>query len=108
MCKAITKAGVDINADDIEDCHRVGNKGQTIVKFGKRNVSRQILRVRKDLKIKMTDIDLTWQSKLFINHSLCPYYRMLCSKTKTMYQKCKMDSFYVPNCNIKIRLQENT
>ena len=29
VCKAITKGGVDINADDIEDCHRVGNKGQT-------------------------------------------------------------------------------
>ena len=23
VCKAITKAGVNINADDIEDCHRV-------------------------------------------------------------------------------------
>ena len=29
VCKAITKGGVDIKADDIEDCHRVGNKGQT-------------------------------------------------------------------------------
>ena len=48
-CKAITKAGVDINTDDIEDCHRVGNKGQTIIKFGKRKVSRQVLSVRKDL-----------------------------------------------------------
>ena len=27
VCKAITKAGIDIKADDIEDCHRVGNKG---------------------------------------------------------------------------------
>ena len=40
VCKAITKAGVDITGDDIEDCHRVGNKGQTIIKFGKRKVSR--------------------------------------------------------------------
>ena len=30
------------NADDIEDCHRVGNKGQNIIKFGKRKVSRQV------------------------------------------------------------------
>ena len=63
LCKAITKAGVDITADDIEDCHRVGNKGQTIIKFGKRKVSRQVLSVRKDLnKVKMSDIDLTGQS----------------------------------------------
>ena len=108
VCKAITKAGVDITADDIEDCHHVGNKGQTIIKFGKRKVSRQVLSVRKDLnKVKMSDIDLTGQSTLYINQSLCPYYRMLWSKTKTLYQKGKIDSFYVSNGNIKIRLQEN-
>ena len=27
VCKAITKAGVDITADNIEDFHRIGNKG---------------------------------------------------------------------------------
>ena len=108
VCTVITKAGVDITADNIEDCHRVGNKGQTIIKFGKRKVSRQVLSVRKDLnKVKMSDIDLTGQSTLYINQSLCPYYRMLWSKTKTLYQKGKIDSFYVSNGNIKIRLQEN-
>ena len=65
VCKVITKAGVDITADDIEDCHRVGSKGQTVIKFGKKKVSRQVLSVRKDLnKIKMSDIDLTEQSTL--------------------------------------------
>ena len=108
VCKAITKAGVDITPDDIEDCHRVGNKGQTIIKFGKRKVSRQVFSVRKDLnKVKMSDIDLTGQSTLSINQSLCPYYRMLWSKTKTLYQKGKIDSFYVSNGNVKIRLQES-
>ena len=108
VCKAITKAGVDITPDDIEDCHRVGNKGQTIIKFGERKVSRQVLSVRKDLnKVKMSDIDLTGQSTLYINQSLCPYYRMLWSKTKTLYKKGKIDSFHVSNGNIKIRLQEN-
>ena len=60
LCKAITKAGVDITTDYIEDCHRVENKGQTIIKFGKRKVSRHVLSVRKNLsKVKMSDIDLT-------------------------------------------------
>ena len=98
VCKTITKAGVDITADDIEDCHSVGNKGPTIIKFGKRKVSRQVLSVRKDLnKVKMSDIDLTGQSALHISQSLCPYYRMLWSKTKTLHQKGKIDSFYVSN-----------
>ena len=108
VCKAITKAGVNINVDEIEDCHRVGKKGQTIIKFCKRKVSRQVLSVRKDLnKVKRSDIDLTGQNTLYINQSLCPYNRTLWSKTKTWYQKCKIDSFYVSNGNIKIRLEEN-
>ena len=91
VCKAITKAGVDINADDIEVCRRVGNKGQTIIKFGKRKVSRHVLSVRKDLnKVKMSNIDLTGQSTLYINQSLCPYYRMLWFKTKTLFQQGKV------------------
>ena len=90
--KSITKAGVDITADDIEDCHRVGNKGQTMIKFGKRKVTRQMLSVRKDLKkVKMSDIDLTRRSSLYMNQSLCPYYRMLWSKNKTLYQKSRID-----------------
>ena len=57
VCKVITKAGVDITADDIEDCHCVGNKGETLIKFGKRKVSRQVLCVRKDLnKVKMSNL----------------------------------------------------
>ena len=55
MCKAITKAGVDINANDIEDFHRVGNKDQTIIKFDKNKVSRKVLSVKKDLtKVKIS------------------------------------------------------
>ena len=46
VCKAITKSGVDINADEIEDCHRVRNIGKTIIGLGKRKVSRQVLSAR--------------------------------------------------------------
>ena len=69
--KTITKAEVDITADDIEDCHRVRNLSQTIIKFGKRKLLRQVLSVRRDFnKVKMSNIDLTGQSKLYINQSL--------------------------------------
>ena len=50
VCKAITKTGAKVSDKDIEDCHRVGKRGTTIVKFCKRKVSKQVLNVRKDLK----------------------------------------------------------
>ena len=33
VCKTITKAGVEVSDKDIEDCHRVGKRDTTIVKF---------------------------------------------------------------------------
>ena len=80
-------AGVDINAGDIEYCHCVGNKDKTIIKFGKRKVSSQVLSVKKELnKVQMSDIDLTGQSTTYINQSLCPCNGMLFSKSKILYQ----------------------
>ena len=45
--KAITKTGVKVSDKDIEDCHRICKRGTTIIKFCKREVSRQVLNVRK-------------------------------------------------------------
>ena len=71
VCKAITKAGVAVSDKDIEDCHRVGKRGTTIVKFCKRKVSKQVSNVRKDLtKLSIEDLQLTGQGKLYINQSL--------------------------------------
>lgn len=39
VCLAISKAGLILINDNIEDTHRVGNRGQTIVKFARRKVS---------------------------------------------------------------------
>ena len=35
VCKAITKAGVELSDKDIEDCHRVGKRGKPLLSFVK-------------------------------------------------------------------------
>ena len=40
VCKAITKAVVEVSHKEIEDCHGVGKRGTIIVKFCKRKVSK--------------------------------------------------------------------
>ena len=102
VCKAITKASVEVSDKDIEDCHRVGKRGTTIVKFCKRKVSKQVLNVRKDLtNLSMEDLELAGQSKLHINESLCPYYRVLWSKSKSLHRMGKIFSYYVSNGTVK-------
>ena len=94
---------------DIEDCHRVGKRGTTIVKFCKRKVSKQALNVRKDLtKLSMKDLQLTGQGKLYINQSLCPYYRVLWSKSISIHSMGKIFSYYVSNVTVKIKIEETS
>ena len=109
VCKAITKACVEVSDKDIEECHRVGKRGTNIVQFCKREVLKQVLNVRKDLtKLSMEDLQLTGLGKLYINQSLCPCYRLLQSKRKSLHRMGKIFSYYVSNGTVKIKMQETS
>ena len=57
VCKVIKKDSVEVSDKSIEDCHRVGKRGISIVKFCKREVSKQVLNIREDLKkLSMEDL----------------------------------------------------
>ena len=89
------KLGSDISPDRIEACHRVGRANDTvIVKFSRRKECQHVWSVKKDMKkLTLEDLELPGNSKLFINRSLCPYYKMLCSKSKKFHSLSKIHRF---------------
>ena len=91
------KLGCDISPDRIEACHRVGRTNDTvIVKFSRRKDCQHVWNVKKDLKkLTLEDLELPGNSKLFINRSLCPYYKMLWSKSKKLHSLSKIHSFFI-------------
>ena len=104
------KLGCDISPDCIEACHCVGRTNDTvIVKFSRRKDCQHIWDVKKDLKkLTLEDLELPGNSKLFINRSLCPYYKMLWSKSKKLHSLSKIHSFFISGDTIKIRVNENS
>ena len=63
----------------------------------------------KDLtKLSMEDFQLTGQGKLYINQSLCPYSRVLWSKSKLLHRMGKIFSYYAFNATVKIKIQETS
>ena len=56
----------------------------------------------------LEDIGLPEEAKIFINQSLCPYYRILWSKCKKLHSLDKIHTFYVSNGTIKIKISENS
>ena len=104
------KIGCTIDLTFIDDCHRLGkNNDKVIVKFTRRKDCKQILRVKKDLRdLNMYDLDLPWGTKLHINQSLCPYYRILWLKAKKLHNIGSINHFYISSGTIKIKVTENS
>ena len=66
-----------------------------------------MLSVKKNLqKLKMEDIGLTGDNKVFINHSLCPYYRVLWSKSKVLLNMGKINRLMVLSGTVKVKISK--
>lgn len=90
---------------DIEACHRLKNN-RTIVKFGSRKTVFKIF--KNKIKLRKADLKSIGVAKVFINESLCPYYRGIWSKAKQFRDSNKIFSFYVSNGTIKIKKFEDS
>ena len=71
----------------------------------------KIVSTRCDIKkymkdLETTDLDLPAGTKLYINDSLCPYYRGLWNETKKLWNKKKIISYFTVSGTVRIRLQE--
>ena len=104
------KLGCNIPTERIEASHRMSKKNPTVtVKFSRRKNCQQVWDVKRDLrKIKMEDIYLPGQNKLFINKNICPYYKVIWAKSKKLYSLGKIHSFFISGDTIKIRISESS
>ena len=66
------------------------------------------MKVKKDIsKVSLIDINLD-NTKIFINQSLCPYYKSLWSKSKRLHAIKQIHSYNVSNGTVKINLEEKS
>ena len=110
VIEVFSKVGCNITNENIEACHRINqNSDRTIVKLSRRKDCLQMLSVKKDLqKLNMEELDLPAGTKIFVYQSLCPYYKVLWSKSKRLSDLNEIHSFYISNNGIKIRIHENS
>ena len=108
VCDVIHEIGVDICDRDIQACHRLKDIDRTIVKFTSRKDCLRILRVKRQLKgLDPSGVDLPEGTKIFINESLCPYYRGIWNKCKKLRAKQKVYQYYTINGLICLRIEES-
>ena len=101
------KTVVKIDEWDVQACHCLKQKDRTIVKFVNRKDCLKILRVKKELKsLDPTYLNFPENTKIFINESLCPYYRFIWNKCKKLRAIQKIHQFYMISGLICVKLEE--
>ena len=99
--KILEKVGTEVPAKDIDACHWVGKQGRAIVKFLRIKDCQQVLSLTAtDLYLPSTTI------KLYLDENLCPYRRILWSKSEALFTLGKIHSYFISSGSVKIRLQE--
>ena len=99
------KIGVEIDEPDVQACHHLKGKERTIVKFINRKDCLKILRVKKDLN-SLDGVGLSENTEIFIDESLCPYYRDIWNKCKKLRAIQKIHQFYTISGLIRVKLEE--
>ena len=87
-------------------CHRLGETGRVIIKLLNRKDAQNVLKEKHKLRsINLFDdnTDTNNRRKIFINQSLCPYYRKLYGMVKDLNNEGLIDSFWIKNGTMKIR-----
>ena len=108
FCSIFNRIGVPVNPDDIEACHRLYNEKKTIVKFSRRKLCHKVLREKKELKnVDPSNFDIPEGTAIFINESLCSYYKTLWNKCKKHWEKKLIYTYFTSNGNIRYKIREN-
>ena len=85
---------------DIVVFHRLGETGRVIVKLLNRKDAQNVLGEKPKLRsINLYDdnTDTYNKRKIFINQSLCPYYRKLYGMVKDLNNEGLIDFFWIAN-----------
>ena len=102
------KIGVDVSVDNIEACHllKSDNKNKIIVKFPKRKDCQAVLENKKKLKnLSNDELGLETNSKVFVNESLCKYYKLLWSQCKLLWNK--IFAFWTTIGSLKLKFRQD-
>ena len=108
--EAFDKIDSAVKSKNIEACHWIKTKHggkRVIIKLSKRKDADRIRKNKK--KLKSTDLSsLNVQGPVYINDSLCSYYKSLWSKCKSLRDGKFIHSFWVTNGSIRIKVTESS
>ena len=94
VIESCKNSNIIINSADIEGCRHRLPLGRNSTTDNKRVIVKSINRKQSELMLRSKK-SISSKSKVYINHSLCPYYRYIWKKCKDLQRKGKVSQFFV-------------
>ena len=112
VSEILEEINVPIDSNLVEVCHHLPSKGlskKVIVKLNRRKDIHRILSKKNKLKnLKSESVHLLGETKVFINESLCLYYKKLWSKCKRSWSVGHISALWVRNGSLRIKLSNGS
>ena len=110
VVELLKEIDVPVTANDIEACHRIGKKSdnatrRTIVRFVNRKNCVKIMKNKSMLKnVDKKKLNLG-NEFIYANYSLCREYRKLWYNSKKLFYADLIDSFWVTNGTVRLKVE---
>ena len=117
VCDIFNSINVKVMPEEIEACHRLpyakkedrSKPQRSIVKLMNRKKCESAMKNRKKLKdVDKSTLDFPSETKIFLNDNLCPYYRGIYGKCKSLHRNKKSFAFWSLNGIVRIKIKENS
>ena len=113
VLKLFGKVNVHIDPWNIEDCNRLKSRNnapqKVIIKLSNRKDIYPVLKAKSSFKTAdVTEHVTSPSTPIFLNQSLCSYYKFLWSKCKKLWLNKVIETFWVSKGSCRIRLVDNS
>ena len=105
--QVLKEIGVNIDSKNVEVCHWIKTQGpkKVIIKFSEHKYTNKVSTKKKKLKRKnLTSLGIN--KPIYINDSLCTYYKKLWAKCKKLCDNQVIHAFWISNGSIKLKVSE--
>ena len=91
VCDLLDITNASVKPESLQACHRLKKKDRVIVKFKDRKQCLHVLMNKKLFKeADLSNFNFPDKTKIFVNESLCGYYRGLWGKCNKKHIKCNL------------------
>ena len=108
VVEAFNVTGVKVKKRDFHAIHRLTNKKSSLLNLLTEGMPSTYSETKNPRELNQNNKNKLKLTKIYVNESLCPYYRKLLGKCNSLLKKNRLKSFYTINGKLKIKYDSDS